>query len=520
MSVCTCMYHATASARVVLFEPLPSFKSNMSFFIRGAASKRKKPFAKKDSSVKPKRDASIAGNNKLRKKRSKLSEVIISDSSEDEVEFPASKRKLESSSSDSEEEETAQEKRLRLTKQYLAQLEEDEKDNEETKEIDRDAISHRLREEVLEQSGKLQRKVAQDYDFQAVPEVTVLRGHKLSITCLVISPDNKHAYSGAKDCSIIKWNLESCCKEYVIPGGKKGTEDTHRGHTTHVLALAISSDNSFLASGCRSKVIHIWNPGSGKLLHTFRGHRDAVSGLSFRKGTHTLYSASHDRSVKVWNLDEMAYVETLFGHQDSIMAIDSLSRERAVTAGGRDNSLRVWKIIEESQLIYNSPGGSVDCVKLINEEHFISGSDDGSIALWSVLKKKPVAVVKNAHSKRFDTITNGQSATQGAAIAHEENWISAVAALQSTDLLASGSKDSKVRLWQCSEGYRSLQPLASIDVVGFVNALQFTSDGRLLVAGVGQEHRLGRWWCLKEAKNSIVIVRLRRKTDDGKSEED
>ncbi|XP_038054449.1 U3 small nucleolar RNA-interacting protein 2-like isoform X2 [Patiria miniata] len=486
----------------------------MSFFIRGAPSKKKKPLGKKDSNNgKPKRDMSIAASNKIRKKKSKLSEEIVSDSSEDEIETPASKRKLEPSSSESEEEETAQEKRLRLTKQYLAQLEEEEKDNEETKDIDRDAISHRLREEVLEQSGKLQKKVAQDYDFQATPEMAVLRGHQLSVTCLVISSDNKHAYSGSKDCSIIKWNLESCRKEFVIPGGRKGTEDTHKGHTTHVLALAISSDNSFLASGCRSKIIHVWNPGNGELLHTFRGHRDAVSGLSFRKGTHTLYSASHDRSVKVWNLDEMAYVETLFGHQDSIMAIDSLTRERAVTAGGRDNTLRVWKIIEESQLIYNSPGGSVDCIKLINEEHFISGSDDGSISLWSVLKKKPAAVVKNAHSKRFDTITNGQSQTQNTVYPKEENWISSVAALQSSDLLASGSKDSKIRLWQCSDGYRSLQPLASIDIVGFVNAMQFTSDGSLLVAGVGQEHRLGRWWRLKNARNSIVIIKLKKKAD-------
>ena len=58
---------------------------------------------------------------------------------------------------------------------------------------------------------------------------------------------------------------------------KKGEEETHRGHTTHVLALAISSDGAFLASGCRSRVIHVWDPASAALLHTFRGHRGAVS---------------------------------------------------------------------------------------------------------------------------------------------------------------------------------------------------------------------------------------------------
>lgn len=97
----------------------------------------------------------------------------------------------------------------------------------------------------------------------------------------------------------------------------------------------------------------------------------------FRRGTHTLYSASADRSVKVWSLDEMSYVETLYGHLDAVTAIDALARERAVTAGGRDTSLRMWKIPEESQLIYNGDTGSIDVVKLVNEETFVSGGDNG-----------------------------------------------------------------------------------------------------------------------------------------------
>lgn len=85
------------------------------------------------------------------------------------------------------------------------------------------------------------------------------------------------------------------------------------------------------------------------------------------------------------------FVETLFGHQDRITAIDSGLRERAITAGGRDGSVRIWKIIEESQLVFNAPSvssggasgsgstatGSVDSVKLLDEEHFVTGGDDG-----------------------------------------------------------------------------------------------------------------------------------------------
>lgn len=47
-----------------------------------------------------------------------------------------------------------------------------------------------------------------------------------------------------------------------------------------------------------------------------------------------------------------------------------------------------------------------------------------SLCLWGVLRKKPLVTVKNAH---------GQTTRIG-----DENWISSVAALQYTDLVASG----------------------------------------------------------------------------------
>lgn len=75
----------------------------------------------------------------------------------------------------------------------------------------------------------------------------------------------------------------------------------------------------------------------------------------------------------------VAYVCLPFrlGHHDSITSIDALNRERAITSGGRDNSIRVWKIVEESQLVFNGHQGSIDCIRLVNEDHFISCGDDG-----------------------------------------------------------------------------------------------------------------------------------------------
>ncbi|KAL1265991.1 hypothetical protein QQF64_004018 [Cirrhinus molitorella] len=439
------------------------------------------------------------GKGRSRKLKKRMDEEISSDS-ENESAYP--NKQLQEDEDEEEIEETPQEKKLRLAKLYLDQLREDEDKTAEQESFEADLIAERLQEDVLEQKGKLQRMIAKELIAPDPAEIKLLRGHKLSVTCLIISPDEKYIFSASKDCSIIKWEVESGKKVHKIAGGRKGTEKRHVGHTTHILCMAISSDGKYLASGDMNKLIMIWDPMTCNHLYTFKGHKGAISGLAFRRGTYTLYSASHDRSVKVWSVDENAYVETLFGHQDNITGLDCLSRERCVTAGGRDRSIRVWKIAEESQLVFHGHEGSIDCVQLINEEHMVSGGDDGSISIWTVNKKRPVSTVKQAHGSHGNTGLE------------EPNWVSSVAALLNSDIVASGSHNSSVQLWKCGQGFRSLELLFSVPMAGFVNSLKFSNSGKFLVAGVGQEHRLGRWWRIKEARNGLYIIPLKRKVQE------
>ncbi|XP_017263609.1 U3 small nucleolar RNA-interacting protein 2 isoform X1 [Kryptolebias marmoratus] len=480
-----------------------------SFFIKTKANPKLAKKGKDTTASKRKVDGGSDGKSKLRaKKSSKYNEEISSDS---DTESPAVSKKRQANQ-EIEYEETPQEKKLRLAKLYLEQLKEEEEKKAEDDAFETDLIAGRLQEEVLEQKGKLQRLIAKDLIPPDASEIRVLKGHKLPITCLVITPDDKCIFSAAKDCSIVKWDIENGRKLHTIHGGRKGTEDRHVGHTAHILCMTISSDGKYLATGDMNKLIMIWEAETCKHLYKFTGHKGPVSGLSFRKGTHDLYSASHDRSVKVWNVDENAYVETLFGHQDAISGLDSLSRERCVTAGGRDGTVRVWKIAEESQLVFHGHEGSIDCVQLINEEHMITGADDGSLSLWSVNKKKPLCTVKQAHG------CHGDSGLE------QPHWVASVAALQNSDTVASGafgcSHNSQVKVWKCGQNYRGLELLFTVPVSGFVNSLKFSSSGQFLVVGVGQEHRLGRWWRLKEAKNGIYIIPLKRKPQDAEGNQD
>ncbi|XP_053971604.1 U3 small nucleolar RNA-interacting protein 2-like [Hylaeus volcanicus] len=428
------------------------------------------------------------GTSKGRKRSDKKSVADDNESIASTDEELAEENQGRSQEYESEEEtETAQEKRIRLAKKYLQQIEEEEKDRAEFEE---GAISKRLREEYLEEKGRLRKSVASNYIGHGEPIILRCKEHKDSVSCLCLSSNGKFLYSGSKDGSLVKWSLKERSKLKAIKGKRK----IQQGMKC-IQCLAISTDSKFLVVGdSGSKDIRVLCADTLNHIKSLKGHRGSVTGLVFRKDTHMLYSASEDRSVKVWNLDEMAYVESLFGHQSGITSIDALARERAVTSGGFDGSIRIWKILEESQLIFNGHGGSIDIVKLINEENFLSCGDDGQLCVWGCLKKKPLCSIPDAHGR--DEANN------------QPMWISSIATFLNTDLVASGSRNGIIRLWHCSDSFRSLNSLFEVQLTGFINALFFTPDGTELIAGVGQEHRLGRWWRIPEAKNGIVIIPL------------
>ncbi|EDW77069.1 uncharacterized protein Dwil_GK22122 [Drosophila willistoni] len=397
-------------------------------------------------------------------------------------------------SSDEGEEETPQDKRLRLAKQYLSEIEKQEADRAEDRELSQ-SVEQRLQTEYLDSVGRLRRNIAGSVKSCSAHTILKHKLHHLPLCSLTLSPDGKFLFTGAKSQFLLKWCTDSgkvLAKADVLPYREE--PETGKKRRSHIIAISLSTDMKYLALAEGGPHIQIWCPQTLKHLKTFKGHRDTVAALVFRKGTHELYSAAKDRSVKIWSLDEMAYVESLFGHQTGVTSIDALSRERAITAGGSDCSLRIWKITEESQLIYNGHRDSIEVVKLINDEHFVSGGVDGAFSLWSALKKKPICTNQLAHGLGKNGVPN---------------WITAIAVVVNTDLVATGSCDGCLKLWQTNPNARKMQQIQSIPMPGFINGLTFNADGTKLYVAVGQEHRLGRWWRHKEAKNQVVVVDIK-----------
>lgn len=286
-----------------------------------------------------------------------------------------------------------------------------------------------------------------------------------------------------------------------------------------------------------------------------------------------MYSSAKDRTIKTWSLNELAYVETLFGHQDEVVDVVALSQERCLSVGARDRTARLWKVVEETQLVFRGGGsggsgdkpnrrrdpldtfldpvapkprfteGSIDRIAQIDEETFITGSDNGSLCLWTLSKKKPIFTVPLAHGldpalKPEEASAEVEPEKRAVSTGRQPRWITALATVPYSDLVVSGSWDGHVRVWRVSQDKRRIESmgvlgvgiedaLAAADlaeegedsaqvVKGVINDLSVFErgergqDGLCIVAAVGNEHRLGRWKKIK-GKNGAVVFYLRRK---------
>ncbi|KAK5675738.1 pre-rRNA processing protein [Elasticomyces elasticus] len=566
----------------------------MSSFFTAPASQRKRKRPQTDDRPTAKRNAPPA-------KRAEARDESISGSDSDDDARGADAVDLDDSDSESDAEDVAS-KRIRLAEQYLANTQREVLVEEGFDAVDVDQenlrrrMGDRLKEDSAEGKGKLYRWIAQEMDWGRAEQRVEGMGGGGSGSLTGVAVQGRWCFTVSKDGGVGKWDL--LVGETPVEGGKqvgrlrtkpkrvaytrgaraKKNERDYLHHVGAILCVAASQDGKFVATGGLDKRIVIWDAATLKPLKVFTQHRDSVSSLAFRRGTNQLFSASRDRTVKIWSLDELAYVETLFGHQDEVVDVDALGAEKCVTVGARDRTARQWKVVEESQLVFRGGGagskskskdkdnhstasseqqqkayneGSMDRVACIDDETFITGSDNGSLSLWNVHKKKAVFTYPLAHGLDPPLPLEAVSAEAHPKVTAlgepQPRWITALRAIPFSDTFITGSWDGVVRTWRISEDKRRIEPVGAIGVdeanllhidsvssemlsedsaklssdkkliVGVINDLAIVDrgerakDGVLVAAAVGKQHRLGRWSEMSEAKNCLILFEVPRR---------
>ena len=212
-----------------------------------------------------------------------------------------------------------------------------------------------------------------------------------------------------------------------------------------VLSVAFHPDpdhSDLLAVGRSDGTIELWDTSTPKLLHTLKGHTDIVFMLAFSPNGNILASGSADGTVRLWNtidIGNQTRIEELqdpfTGHTDLVLSLTFSADGKTLASGSRDGTLWLWNLSDLNKIEQHNifPGTPLPPVL--------------SLA-FSPIESSPVLA-----TARADTVIRVWNLRTGElmhAFRGHEDLVTSLAFNADGSLLASGSADNTVQLWDTS----------------------------------------------------------------------
>ncbi|MFL9455235.1 MULTISPECIES: WD40 domain-containing protein [Nostocales] len=269
----------------------------------------------------------------------------------------------------------------------------------------------------------------------------VLKGHTHQVWSVAFNPNGKIVASGSEDRTIRLWNVDESRCTHVLSG-----------HTSRVWSVAFSSDGKTLASGGGDYTIKIWDVDSGKCRKTLNEHASLVWSVAFcptpasalyQEGI--LASASGDRTIKIWDIHTGECIKTLEGHKSWVFSVAFSPDGKMLASSGADGTIRLWdisegtciKVLQADTKLILQIAFMPDLKKQNLPPLLVSGTDDRKILIWDISQGKCIKVIQGHNA-----------------------WIWSVALSADGKILASGSQDETIKLWDTNtyENIKNLVP--------------------------------------------------------------
>ena len=334
----------------------------------------------------------------------------------------------------------------------------------------------------------------------------VLQGHTKNVYSVHFSPDNQTLASGSKDESVRIWNTSSGTCLNVL-----------QGHGEGVHCVRYSPNGQLLASGSFDGSIRLWHGQTVTSSHPSRvsstvlsGHTGGVWGMAFSSDGRILATGSDDGTLRLWHVQEAQCTNVLDGHTDDVLAI--ALRGQLLVSASQDQTVRLWNLQGQSLKIWCGCTSGIRSLSLSpNGTTLASRGLDEAVYLWQLRfdpglsPSRPDKILQRrtgltspltswASSLSFSpdgqtVATNGQDGSLllwNVSMGLLHQWFGhdapvwTVAFDATGNVLASGSKDESVRLWDVKT-HRCLQVLEGHK--HNVCAIAFDDDNQHLASG-------------------------------------
>jgi WD40 repeat protein len=313
-----------------------------------------------------------------------------------------------------------------------------------------------------------------------------LQGHTSWVWSIAFSPDKQTlASSGSDDQTVKLWNIHT---GQVLR--------TLQGYASWISSVAFSVDNHTLASGSDDDTVKLWDVKTGQCYKTLLEHTDWVCSVAFNPQGNILASSSYDQTIRLWNVNTGQCYKVLQGHTNCVWSVNFSPDGRIVASGSDDQTIRLWDVnTGQCYKLLQGHTNSVWCITFSPDGCTLaSGSDDQTIRLWDVNTGECLKIL-TGHSDGIRAVTFSH-ASFGKAELHHASSADGTARMglapklaPQGGILASGSCDQTIKLWNASSGqcYKTLQ-----EHTDWVRSVNFGPQGNIL-ASSSDDQTLKLW---------------------------
>jgi WD40 repeat protein len=267
-----------------------------------------------------------------------------------------------------------------------------------------------------------------------------------------------------------------------------------------VLRVAFSADGKYVASSADETTIRLWNASDHSLVRELTGQGAPSRGLDVSPDGVFVAAGADNGMLRIWKVVDGTEVSSFKAHDTPIfLLVYSTDGSKIVTAA-TDRTVKVWRAsdgVSTKTVTPPSPDDSIIDVSPNLAYVAFYGADKG-VTVVSLDANRPVATLSGhnydlragAFSPDGELLALGSTdgsvrlwdATSGKMVRELKagNAVSRLRFSSDGKLLASGSADGSVRLWNPGDGSKLFEATAHTKTV---NGIAFSADGRSLATG-------------------------------------